>query len=141
VLTVATGEIAELLPGAPKPKPAFVNLALGWARGELTRRGAPDSLSGDALLAARTAVAAKALALQAGVGGVISLEGLASGGAAKIIESFKVPDEIEVKYRAAVSQDTSLALAGEQWDLLAATLLTQALPVVTPRRLAVGVAR
>ena len=126
MLTVTPDDVPGLIPGAPYPEAAHVSLALVWARTQLAlRRVDPDTLSGDALLAARTGVAARALALKAGIGGVVSLEGAAVGGAARVIESVRVPDEIEVKYRAPQSTDTALALAADGWDATATYWLQQ----------------
>lgn len=127
-------DVSTLIPGAPPPEQAYLDLARGWLAGELGVRGVtPSELTGDALLLARTAWAAKALAFKAAAGGVIVLERVASTGAARVIESVKIPDEIEVKFRAAASSDQSLALASGDWGKLADGFLALVFSLVGSR--------
>ncbi len=136
------GDVPDLLPGAPEPEPQFVTLAILWAAGELGKRHVPpDLLGAEALTGVKTAIAAKALALMAQVKGVVTLENVAESGAARVIESIKIPDEIEVKYRAATSTDGTLALAAGQWDSLADGFLALAVPGTPSRGLFPGAAR
>ncbi|WP_309569624.1 hypothetical protein [Deinococcus sp.] len=140
--TVTAGDVARLLPGAAVPDPAHLALAIIWARGELARRRVTlDALSGDALVAARSAVAARALALKAGLGGAIALHASSRAGPAKIIESLKIPDEIEVKYRAVASASEGLSLTAGQFDALAEEFLSYAVPTVTTARVFPGASR
>lgn len=142
MLTVAPQEVPELIPGAPQPEPGHMDLAALWLGGELLRRRVVDgTLSGPALLAARTALAAKALALKAGVDGALSLQVSAGSGAAKVIESVEVPDEIKVKYRAAQRADEALSLASGQWEEVALAYLLLAVGSGARFRAFAGVAR
>ncbi|WP_339098302.1 hypothetical protein WDJ50_18650 (plasmid) [Deinococcus sp. VB142] len=142
MLTVTPQEVPELIPGAPQPEPGHMDLAALWLGGELLRRRvAAESLTGPALLAARTALAAKALGLKAGVDGALSLQVSAGSGAARVIESVEVPDEIKVKYRAAQRADEALLLASGQWEEVALAYLLLAAGSGSGVRVFAGVAR
>ncbi|MBZ9753001.1 hypothetical protein K7W42_19365 [Deinococcus sp. HMF7604] len=131
-------DVPTLIPGAPIPEAAFLNLAAIWASGEATKRRADlDSLTGPAAEAARTAIAAKSLGFKAGLGGVLSLEESSSSGGLKGIklpglELTLNPSGTDVHGRATV--------AAEEWHAFAAQFLDLALPGV-PRRRPVGVSR
>ncbi|WP_295818012.1 hypothetical protein [uncultured Deinococcus sp.] len=138
-LTVTPDDVFDLIPGAPAVELAHLALALLWAKRELRlRRVDPDALEGDALLTARTAVAAKALALNAGIGGVVSLDSSATEGGLKGI---KLPG-IELTL-APQSRDArgNLVLAASDWAALAEEFLALAMPVSTRPRLFPGASR
>ncbi|MVN88284.1 hypothetical protein GO986_16180 [Deinococcus sp. HMF7620] len=130
-------DVPTLIPGAPIPEAAFLNLAAIWASGEATKRRADlASLSGPAAEAARTAIAAKSLGFKAGLGGVLSLEESTGGGLKGIklpgLELTLNPSGTDVHGRATV--------AAEEWHAFAAQFLDLALPGA-PRRRPVGVSR
>ncbi|UQN10372.1 hypothetical protein [Deinococcus sp. QL22] len=125
-LAVSPDQVTELIPGAPEPEDAHVTLALIWARGELARRQVvADTLTGDALMAARTAVAAKALAYRAGLGGTLTLLSGSTGGGLKAI---KLPG-LELSLTPASDSHGSSVLAAGDLDAFAAALLLLAVPV------------
>lgn len=141
---IAPADVPSLIPGAPAPETAHVDLAGIWAAQELLSRGVSlDTTWSDAQLTLlKTAIAAKALALKAGLGGVVTLEGIAKNGAARVIDTVEIPDEVKVKYTKAMTGDEALTLASSQWDDLALRFLVQALPASKIRRAAfVGVSR
>ncbi len=131
---VTPEQVPQLLPGAPQPEQQHLTLATLWARGELAaRRVDLGALTGDAEVAARTAIAAKSLALKAGIGGVIGLSGKA--GASKI----KVgPIEVTLAARDAHGQ---AQVAQTEWEVLAGQLLALAVPARPLRGAFSGVAR
>lgn len=139
-MDAVTGASVEvLLPGAPEVAAAYIHLANLWFDGELARRALTrDDLQDAPARAARTAIAAKALAYQAATGAVFALN---AAGAAQVIESIKVPDEIEVKYRASMTAGEGLALAREDWHTLADAFLLLALPAQRRRAGIVGTSR
>ena len=123
---VTPAEVPTLIPGAPQPEQAHVTLATLWARGELAqRRVALDSLTGDALVAARTAIAARSLALKAGFGGVISLGGVGANTRKKIELG-----PIKVEYAVGMDSQGRAVVEADGWDALALQLLYLALPPV-----------
>lgn len=125
---VTPQEAADFFEGAPEVAVSQLTLATVWASGELAlRRVGLDHLGAEQRQAVRMAIAAKALALRAGVTGVVGLRASASN--AKVVESVEVVDEIKVKFRAAVSADELVTLETGQWSALAESLLQLALPV------------
>lgn len=131
---VTPADVPDLIPDAPTPQPEHVALATLWARGELAARQVTlDSLTGEAEVAARTAIAAKSLAYQAGFGGVIGLSGKV--GASKI----KVgPIEVTLAARDAHGQ---AQVAQGEWEAFAAQLLALAVPARPLRGFFPGAAR
>jgi hypothetical protein len=126
-LSLVPGDVPTLIPDAPTPGQVHVTLALIWARGELLKRRVdPELLTGDALVAARTAVAAKALAYKAGLGGTLTLlDGASTGGGLKGI---KLPG-LELTMAPASTDSHGLAiLAASDLDAFALALLLLAAP-------------
>ncbi|MCD0165410.1 hypothetical protein CBQ26_00595 [Deinococcus indicus] len=146
MITVTPAEVPQLIPDAPADvtdvTEGHLTLAALWVAQRLAERNVSDTaLDTPQRLAARTAIAAKALELRAGTDSGITLHHVATSGPAKVIESIKIPDELEVKYRAAASKDETLTLTSTHWAGLAEKFLLLAFPSAPRRPLFPGAAR
>ncbi|GGR62226.1 hypothetical protein GCM10008959_25220 [Deinococcus seoulensis] len=145
MITVTPAEVPQLIPGAPADvTDGHLTLAALWVAQRLTERNVSDAaLTEPQALAARTALAAKALEVRSALtGGVTRLQvaaGSTSGGA---LESIKLPG-LELKLGKTTTTDGAelLDVAATTWATLAEQLLAYALPAAPRRVLFPGAAR
>lgn len=136
---IQPADVPDLIPDAPVPEDAHVTLAGIWLVQELLGRGVSvDMVWTDAQTTLlKTTLAAKALALKAGLGGVVTLGESASGGGLK---SIKLPG-LELSLNT-TSTDThgKAVIAASDWERYALQFLALLLPSAG-RRGFVGVSR
>lgn len=139
---VTPDQVPSLIPEAPAPGEAHLALAEVWARGQLGLRQINlDTLEPEQLPLARTAIAARALAVKAGFGGALALEQSGAGQAARVIESVKIDGEIETKFRAPQARDVALVSAASGWQAMAEEALALIPSPTRPLRLFPGASR
>lgn len=143
MLTVTPQQVPQLIPGAPADvADAHLGLATLWLAQQLSdRRVSEDALSDQAQIAARTALAAKALELRSALTGGVTRLQVATSSSGGALESIKLPG-LELKLGKTVTVDGAQAheVAAGTWAALAVQLLALALPSL-PRRVFPGAAR
>lgn len=128
---VTADDVQDLIPGAPAPEDAHIALATLWAASELGKhRVTLGVLTGTAADAARAAIAAKSLALKAGLDGAISLGRSATGGGLKGI---KVPGLELTLNPTSVDEHGKATVAAADWEAFAQQFLQLAVPVQVQR--------
>lgn len=118
---VTPADVPALIPDAPQPEQVHVTLASIWVAGELARlRIDPAGLTAEQQVLVRTAIAAKSLALKAGLSGTISLTGTAASGGLKGI---KLPGLELTLTPTSTSVHGSAVVAAADWEAFALQVL------------------
>lgn len=135
---VTPADVPALIPGAPEPEQVHVTLASIWVAGELARlRVDPAGVTSEQETLVRTAVAAKSLALKAGLGGTLSLTSAASAAGLKGI---KIPGLELALTPASTDVHGNAVVAAADWEAYALQFLALLSPARRTRGFA-GVAR